>query len=215
VGVDATFSHEGQDLAHAFERRRGQHVCSELHEVRQCSIFANNEQSLPEAFEQRADLLQRRMRARGEHEEFPCPREVRVPEHWRSHIILAMPRMLLGEAAGYRRANRARRNVDRIRGENGRQTLRPERDGGKRIVIGKGSHDHVALGKVGKVPGGASPSQSPRSLRFSVIGEYLVAVFDEIDCKSVSHMAETDHTDTSENEAAERLTLEVVGHVEI
>jgi hypothetical protein len=45
------------------------------------------------------DLFQRRVGARGEHEQFPCPREVRVPEHWRSDIILAMARMLLGDAA--------------------------------------------------------------------------------------------------------------------
>ena len=98
MAVDAAFSHQGQHLAHALERRRGEHVCSELHKVRQCGVFADHKQPLPEAFEQRTDLFQRRVRARGEHEQFPCFCEVRVTEHRRSDIILAMARMLLGDA---------------------------------------------------------------------------------------------------------------------
>ena len=100
--VDPAFSHQGQHLAHAFERRRGQHVGSELHKVRQSRIFADHEQPLTEALEQRTDLFQRRVRARGEHEEFPLPREVRIAEHRCRDIILAMARMFLGDAAGQR-----------------------------------------------------------------------------------------------------------------
>jgi hypothetical protein len=37
-----------------------------------------------------------------------------------------------------------------------------------------------------------------------------MTVFDEIDSKSVSHMAKTDHTDTSDNEAPQ-----IMGHVDL
>jgi hypothetical protein len=33
-----------------------------------------------------------------------------------------------------------------------------------------------------------------------VIGEHLMTVFDKVDGKSMSHMAETDYTDTSDDE---------------
>ena len=36
-------------------------------------------------------------------------------------------------------------------------------------------------------------------LRVSVIDEHLMTVFNEVDGKSVSHMAETDYTDTSDD----------------
>jgi hypothetical protein len=97
--------------------------------------------------------------------------------------------------------------VDRIWGENSRQTLGPKRYRSKRVVIGKGSHDHIAGGKIGKVPGSASSGQSRCPLRISVIDQQLVAVFDEIDGKRVSHMAETDHTDASDDELVGSLPL--------
>ncbi len=132
VTTDPAFSQKRQHLAHALERRCGKHICGELHKVRQCGVFPNNEQSLPEALEQRTYLFQRRGRACGEDEELSGPCEVRIPKHRRGDVILTTARMLLGDPAGQGRADRARGNVDRIRGENSRQPLRPERDGIRR-----------------------------------------------------------------------------------
>jgi hypothetical protein len=90
--------------------------------------------------------------------------------------------------------------VNGIWGENGRQTLGPQRDCRKRVVVGKGSHHYIAGGKIGELCGSASPGQRRCSLRVSVIDQYLMTVFDKIDGKSMSHMAETDHTDASDHE---------------
>ena len=68
-----------------------------------------------------------------------------------------MARMFLGDAAGDRRADRARGNVDRTRGESAHQSPSPECDLGKRVVVGKGSQHHIAGGKIGELPGSASP----------------------------------------------------------
>ena len=71
---------------------------------------------------------------------------------------------------------------------------------GKRVIIGKGRHDHVAGGEIGELCGSASARQCCCPLRVSVIDEHLMTVFNEVDGKRVSHMAETDHTDTSDDE---------------
>ena len=178
-------------------------------------LFADHEYPLTEVLEQWSDFLQRRARARREHEQLPLSREIRVPEHRCGDIILAMTRMLLGDAAGNRRADRARRNMDRIWREDGRQTLGTERDRGKRVVVGEGSHHHIAGGKIGKVLGSASARQSRCSLRVSVIGDHLMTVFNQIEGKSVPHMAETSHADTSDSKTSGRLSLEFIGHVDL
>ena len=66
-----------------------------------------------------------------------------------------MVRMFLRDAAGDRRAGRARGNVDRTRGENVHQSPSSECDLGKRV--GKGGQHHIAGGKIGELPGSASP----------------------------------------------------------
>jgi hypothetical protein len=47
--------------------------------------------------------------------------------------------------------------------------------------------------------GSARARQCCCPLRVSVIDEHLMTVFNEVDGKSVSHMAETDYTDTSDD----------------
>ena len=142
-------------------------------------------------------LFQARGRARGKHEELPIPREVRVAEHWSGDIILAMARMLLGDTARQDRADRTRGNMSSPRGENVHQPRRPERDRGKRVIVGQGGKHHIAGGKIAQPRGsaGAARPQCRCPLRVSVKNHHLIAVFDKIDGKSVSHMAETDHTD--------------------
>jgi hypothetical protein len=49
-------------------------------------------------------------------------------------------------------------------------------------------------------------------LRVSVIDEHLMTVFNEVDGKSVSHMAETDYTDTSDDGFAGCGRLTRIGH---
>jgi hypothetical protein len=96
------------------------------------------------------------------------------------------------------------------RGENAHQALRAERDCSQRVVIGKRGQHYVAFGEVGQSLGSAGAGQGACPLRVPVIDEHLMTVFDKIDGKSVSHMAETDHTDTSDNEA-----LQIMGHVDL
>jgi hypothetical protein len=111
-----------------------------------------------------------------------------------------MARMLLGDPAGQGRADRARGNVDRIRGENSRQPLRPERDGCKGVVVGKRGDRHIAGGKIGELRRSADAGKRRYLLRVSVIDGHLITVFDKVDGKSVSHMAETDYSNTTDHE---------------
>jgi hypothetical protein len=92
-------------------------------------------------------------------------------------------------------------------GENARQTPSAERHGGERVVVGKGCQHHVAGGDIGEARGGAGAGQSRCPLRLAVIDRHLITVFDQIDGKSVSHMAETDHADTFDGETGRRLAL--------
>jgi hypothetical protein len=108
--------------------------------------------------------------------------------------------MFLGDAAGHAGTDRARRNVDRSWRENARQTLGPERHRRQRIVIGQRGQHNIAGGKIGELGGSPSTSQRRCSLRVSVIDRHLMTVLNKIDGKSVSHMTETDHTDSSDDE---------------
>ena len=87
--------------------------------------------------------------------------------------------------------------MGRRRGENADQPRRSERDRGKRVIVGQGGKHHVAGGKIGQLRGGAGAARrsAVAPLRVSVIDHHLITVFNEVDGKSVSHMAETDHTD--------------------
>ena len=51
------------------------------------------------------------------------------------------------------------------------------------------------------------PGQRRRSLRVAVIDEHLMTVFDKVDGKSVSHMAETNDTDMSDDEFGRLLRI--------
>src|SRR5882672_9031646 len=46
-----------------------------------------------------------------------------------------------------------------------------------------------------------------------IVSQYLISVFDEIDSKSVSHMAETDHTNTFDDKSGHPCALRVVYHL--
>ena len=67
--------------------------------------------------------------------------------------------------------------------------------------------------KVGKLHGSASSRYLRGPLRVSVKDEHLMTVFNEINGKGVSHLAETDHTDASDSETSEHLARQLIGHV--
>ena len=71
---------------------------------------------------------------------------------------------------------------------------------GKRVIIGKRCQHNVAAGEIGELCDGACAGQCRCPLRLAVIGQHLVTVFDKIGRKSVTHMAEADHTNTVDNE---------------
>jgi len=78
-------------------RRRGEHIGSELEEVRQCRLFADDEYPLAKPLQERKDLQHRRRQPRREHEELLFPSEVRTPEHRSGDIVLTVGCMLLGD----------------------------------------------------------------------------------------------------------------------
>jgi hypothetical protein len=86
-----------------------------------------------------------------------------------------------------------------VRSPGSRQPLRPERDGCKRVVVGKRGHHYITGGKIGELRRSAGVGKRSYPLRVSVIDGHLITVFNKVDGKSVSHMAETDHSDTSDH----------------
>lgn len=107
--------------------------------------------------------------------------------------------MILGDPAGQGWADRARGNVDRVRGENSRQPFGPERDVCKRVVVGKRGHHHIAGSKIGELRYRAGLGKRRYPLRVLVIDGHLITVFSKVDGKSVSHMAAADHSEASDH----------------
>jgi hypothetical protein len=62
--------------------------------------------------------------------------------------------------------------------------------------LGRQCQHHITGGKLSELPGNASSRQRRCLRRISVIDQHPITVFYEVDGKSVSHMAETDRTDT-------------------
>jgi hypothetical protein len=92
--------------------------------------------------------------------------------------------MLLGDPAGQGRADRPSGNVDRIRDENSREPLRPERDGCKCVVVGKRGHHYIAGGKIRELRRSADARKRRYPLRVSVIDGHLITVFNKVDGKA-------------------------------
>jgi hypothetical protein len=68
------------------------------------------------------------------------------------------------------------------------------------LSSGKRGHRHLAGREIGELCRSAGAAQRRCPLRVSVIDEHLMTVFNEIDGKSLSHMAQTDHSDTCDHE---------------
>ena len=196
VAVDASFPHQRQNLAHAFESCCGKDVGGKLDEICRSGVFADHEQTLTEALEERPRLMHRSGWSGGEYEELPCPGKIRVPQDRCCDIALAVPRMLLGDAARHFRADGARGNVNGPRFENGCQTLWTERDLSERVVVGQRRQHDIASGKIAEPRGGGSADHGRCSLWVPVVDAHLITVCNKIGGKGVAHVAQTDHADT-------------------
>ena len=88
------------------------------------------------------------------------------------------------------------RKYEQPPGREDHQPRRSERDRGKRVIVGKGGKHHIAGGKIAELRGSAAAArpQCCRPLGVSVIDQHLITIFGKVDGKSLSHVAETDHT---------------------
>ncbi len=81
--------------------------------------------------------------------------------------------------------------MDCFGGKNGCQTLGPECDSTERVVIWKGSHDHIATGKIAEPVRRCCADRPQRycPLAVGVKDEHLIAVFEKVGRQGVSHIS--------------------------